>query len=95
MAGPRKRTVLLSITHFFIESPKMALIDCNLDKRAEALNMVLGTFWIPSRCDLSLTNQGGGEGLLLEVDSNSSLRKDRALLMEDDAKPLSDIAYTL
>ena len=69
-------------------------MDCNLDERAEALNMVLGIQKIPSRCDLSLTNQGGG-GLLLEVDSNSSLRKDEALLMEDDAKPLSDIAYTL
>jgi hypothetical protein len=66
-----------------------------LDKRAEALNMVLGIQKIPSRCDLYRSQTKEVVGLLLEVNSNSSLRKDGALLMEDDAKPLSDIAYTL
>jgi hypothetical protein len=79
---------------FFKQLSKRVLIDSNLDKRAEALNMVLGIQKIPSRCDLSLTNQGGG-GFTVGGRSNSSLRKDGALLMEDDAKPLSDIAYTL
>jgi hypothetical protein len=95
MAGPRKRTVLLSITYFFIESPKRALIDCNLDKRAEALNMVLGIQKIPQQMRSIAHKPRRWERLLLEVDSNSSLRKDGALLIEDDAKPLSDIAYTL
>jgi hypothetical protein len=60
-------------------------MDSNLDKRAEALNMALGTLWIPSGCDLPLTNQGGGGAVGGRF--KLLLGKGQGLLMKDDAKP--------
>jgi hypothetical protein len=43
-----ERELYSYLSPIFIESPKRALMDSNLDKRAEALNMELGALWIPS-----------------------------------------------
>jgi hypothetical protein len=60
-------------------------MDSNLDKRAEALKMALGTLWIPSKCDLPLMNQGGGGAYGDRF--KLLLGKGQGLQMKDDANP--------